>query len=110
MKTKNALIPIVNANDSTAVIDESICALGSALVEQDDVSRKQAVKNRKIDHLIYMDTAKANMHWNQFTKSMIYHILSYMILGPLTPLVIQCFETWTFMTNISLLPSKLSTL
>ena len=50
------------------------------------------------------------MRWNQLTKSMIYHILLYAIIGPLSPLVILCFETKIFLTNTAFLPSKLSTL
>ena len=51
-KTKSSLIPIASANDTIVVLDESMTALGSTREELDDVSRKQAVKNSKIDHLI----------------------------------------------------------
>ena len=52
-----------------------------------------------------MDNGISQFHFKQFLMMFTYHVLFYLVLGPLIPLILICFEKKVFLKNMLFLPS-----
>ena len=51
-----------------------------------------------------MDNGISQFHFKQFLMMFTYHVLFYLVLGPLIPLILICFEKKVFLKNMLFLP------
>ena len=45
---------------------------------------------------------------SQFVKGVIYHVLFLMVLGPMSAMIMICFESLDFLKNCGFFPAKFS--
>ena len=67
---------------------------------------RQQFEDAKIQQMIHVSDATPQWNMGQFVKSLIYHNLVMVFLGPMSLIILICFENITFLKNSAFWPNK----
>ena len=63
-------------------------------------------EDEKKKELIDLATYSPIFVVSHFMKAFIYHVLYFMVLGPLTAVILLCFESCNYIVNMGFLPGR----